>query len=236
MTGRIFITGDKHRTMVPLFRLAERVELQKTDVLLIAGDAGYVWNDDYPYTIKSLEQIFPGTIAFIDGNHENHTILNGMGVSVWQGGKVHRVGERVLHWMRGEVYDLYGKTFFAFGGGQSVDKDRREEGVSWWKEEEPTEAEMEYGTKQLQAHQKDIDYVITHEPPFFARGQIARQKELGEAYRFPHLLEQWYRLLETQERFQMWYFGHMHVDQTITPKLRGLHQDILLLETGQSIW
>ena len=47
---------------------------------------------------------------------------------------LHRVGERVYHLMRGELYDLYGSRVFTFGGARSVDVDRREDGFSWWKE------------------------------------------------------------------------------------------------------
>ena len=145
MTERVFITGDKHRTFVPLFGLAEKNELRDTDVLLIAGDAGYVWDESYIYDINSLQQIFQCVIAFIDGNHENHELLNSMKVSQWNGGRVHQVGERVYHLMRGEIYSIYGNNYFTFGGARSVDKDRRKEGVSWWKEEEPSLNEMEYG-------------------------------------------------------------------------------------------
>lgn len=87
MTGRVLITGDKHGTLAPLFGLAEKTPLYATDVLLIAGDAGYVWDQDYPYTLETLRQIFPGTVAFIDGNHENHALLNGMETCLWNGGR-----------------------------------------------------------------------------------------------------------------------------------------------------
>lgn len=64
---------------------------------------------------------------------------------MWNGGKMHRAGERVYHLMRGEVYTIYGDHYFIFGGARSVDKDRRTEDVSWWKEEEPAPEELEYG-------------------------------------------------------------------------------------------
>ena len=83
MAGRVFITGDKHGTFIPLFGLVKKFELRDTDILIIAGDAGYVWEENYNYTIDSLQQIFPGTIAFIDGNHENHTLLNDLKISQW---------------------------------------------------------------------------------------------------------------------------------------------------------
>lgn len=92
MSGRIFITGDKHRTFVPLFWLAEKETLHPSDIMIIAGDAGYVWDKDYVYDMESLQQVFPGTIAFVDGNHENHALLNEFPVETWNGGNVHRVG------------------------------------------------------------------------------------------------------------------------------------------------
>ena len=133
MTGRIFITGDKHGTFGPFFGLAERNQLQEEDILLITGDAGYVWDQNYPTQIQTLEQLFPGAVAFVDGNHENHALLSSLPEEMWNGGRVHRVGERVYHLMRGELYDLGGHTVFTFGGARSVDVDRREDGFSWWK-------------------------------------------------------------------------------------------------------
>lgn len=236
MSGRILITGDKHGTFFPLFHLAEKVELKKSDILIIAGDAGYVWNEDFSYGIETLHQIFPGTIAFIDGNHENHALLNRMEICQWNGGKVHQVGERVYHLMRGEIYSIYGNNFFTFGGARSVDKDRREDGISWWKEEEPTPAEIQYGKKQLIENYSKIDYVITHETPLFAREHISRFKEIQEDYHFPVHLEEWYHLITDSLRFKKWYFGHMHMDQNITPKLRGVHADFLLTGEEKSIW
>ena len=235
--GRIWITGDKHGTLVPLFGLAEKIMLKNTDILLIAGDAGYVWDKHYCDTVATLQQIFPGTIAFVDGNHENHQLLNSFAVSQWQGGRVHQIGERVYHLLRGELYTIYGMVFFTFGGARSVDKDRREAGKSWWQEEEPTEKEIEYGRKQMGCHVNEIDYVITHECPLFARAFLSRKKEIAPDYRLPHCLEQWYHIVSNGKRFQKWYFGHMHTDQLITPKLRGVHHDILPLgEEAPILW
>lgn len=47
MTGRVFITGDKHGSFLPLFGLVEKNNITEDDILIIAGDAEYVWNEDY---------------------------------------------------------------------------------------------------------------------------------------------------------------------------------------------
>ncbi len=230
MTGRIFITGDKHGSFFPFFGLTETAEINSSDILIIAGDAGYVWNEDYLYKIETLHQIFPGTVAFIDGNHENHELLNSLEISTWNGGRVHRLGERVYHLLRGELYSIYGSSFFVFGGARSTDReDRREEGVNWWRDEEPSLAELEYGRRQLTDNLNEIDYVITHETPLFARASISRFKPIDDDYHIPALFDEWYEMITQGKRFKKWYFGHMHVDKLIEPKLRALHNDIVLL-------
>ena len=235
MSGRIFITGDKHGTYAPILGLAEHNELREDDVLLIAGDAGYVWSEDYAGSIATLQQFFPGAIAFVDGNHENHALLGALAVRTWNGGRVHQVGARVYHLMRGELYAIHGRNIFTFGGARSVDVDRREDGFSWWKkpgaswwpEEEPTAEEIAYGQRQLEAHRDEIDFVITHETPLQARSHIARAKAVDPDYPLPSLFDRWYALLADAPRFRKWYCGHMHVDQLITPRLRVVHNNIL---------
>lgn len=226
MTERVFITGDKHGSFGSLFGLAEKNELHDSDILIITGDAGYVWDEDYIYRAETLQQLFPGTIAFIDGNHENFEILNSLEITEWNGGKVHRIGERVLHLMRGQIYSIYGKKYFTFGGARSVDKDRRVKGESWWDGEEPDEAEIAAAGSKLMTNIDEIDYVITHEAPLFARRQIPRDKPIDDDYHLPEIMENWYDSIKDGKRFERWYFGHMHVDQVITDKLRALHMDI----------
>ena len=139
--------------------------------------------------------------------------------------------------MRGEIYNIYGSRFFTFGGARSVDKDRREEGVSWWKEEEPTDEEIAYGQKQLMSNINDIDYIITHETPLFAREHISRPKPIDNDYNLPAVFDEWYKKVSISSRLKKWYFGHMHADKIIEPKLRGVYNDILPLgEEKPIIW
>ena len=229
MTGRVFVTGDKHGSFLPLFGLVEKNNITENDILIIAGDAEYVWNEDYIYRVETLQQTFPGTVAFIDGNHENHPLLNSMEVKKWNDGKVHKVGERVLHLMRGEIYSINRQKIFTFGGARSNDRDRRILGESWWLEEEPTPEEFEYGRKQLVDNLNKIDYVITHETPLSARAAISRKKQIDADYHLPAILESWYQMIATGAGFKKWYFGHMHVNQLISPQLRAVHSDILLI-------
>lgn len=227
MAGRIFITGDKHGAIFLLSRFAEIHQIDEGDILLIAGDAGYVWDEDYSYTVETVAQLFPGILAFIDGNHENHAILNRLKEFEWNGGLVHQVGERIFHLMRGEVYSIFGKNFFVLGGARSTDKDRRTEGVSWWQEEEPSKEEILHAEEMLRKHKDTIAYIITHETPLFARASIKRQKPVDTDYGLPALLEKWYRWVEDMPAFQKWYFGHMHEDREITAKVQAVYNQFI---------
>lgn len=40
----------------------------------------------------------------------------------------------------------------------------RVKGLSWWKEELPTEEEMENGRKNLEKNQYKVDFILTHSP------------------------------------------------------------------------
>lgn len=236
MDRRIFITGDKHGAITPFFGLMEKQELRETDIILITGDAGYVFYDDYKYTIETLEQLFPGVIAFIDGNHENFDILGSMPEETWCGGRVHRVSDRIYHMMRGELYDIYGNRFFVFGGARTTDSFDREEGKGWWPDdEEPTSEEIAYGQKQLEENLHDIEYVISHEAPRLVRQFTKRKRNVPEDYVLPDVLDSWYRKASEGRSFKRWFFGHMHIDEKIEPDLWGLHNEILLLETGERV-
>ena len=226
--NKVYITGDKHGSLRPFFGLAEKQLADSTDIMIITGDAGYVMDDDYMLKIGTLEQLFPGTICFIDGNHENHRLLNSLPVSEWQGGRVHRIGERVIHLMRGELYTIGGENYFTFGGARTVSRFvEGVEGIDWGLGEEPTEEELAEGRDRFCKYLDRIDYVITHEAPMFARHHIDRIKRVDDDYTLPGILDEWYDLISGSSRLKKWYFGHMHTDKSVTPILRGIFNNIV---------
>ena len=76
---------------------------------------------------------------------------------------------------RGEIYIMEGFSIFTFGGATSVDKMYRTENISWWKAENASKSEMDYGVNTLEAAHWNVDYVITHTAPeqFFSVYQHA---------------------------------------------------------------
>ena len=120
----IYATGDLHGNALrfqPEY-FPEQYEMTKDDYMIVCGDFGFVWNGDKSddAQLGKLEAL-PFTVLFVDGNHENFDALNEYPVEQWHGGKVHRIRPHVLHLMRGQAFELQGRTFFTMGGAQSHD-------------------------------------------------------------------------------------------------------------------
>ena len=173
----IYATGDLHGNTLrfqPRY-FPEQAEMTKNDYMIVCGDAGLVWhgdkNDDPQ--LDRLEAL-PFTVLFLDGNHENFDALNEYPVEQWHGGKVHKIRPHVIHLMRGQAFELQGRTFFTMGGAQSHDiadgildmdspdfygqydslrRNRRQfriNHVSWWQEELPSDEEYAEARQTLE--------------------------------------------------------------------------------------
>lgn len=104
----------------------------------------------------------------------------------------------VIHLLRGQVYDILGKTFFTMGGGNSHDIDGgilepddpqfkkkcrkldhsgalyRVNHRSWWKEELSSEEEYRTARDSLGHHGWKVDYIITHCGPTSVQDELSR--------------------------------------------------------------
>lgn len=126
----IFVTGDLHANArgemdkLTADNFPQQREMTKEDYVIICGDFGWVWHNEESkeerWWLNWLdERNF--TTLFIDGNHENHDKLNSYPVEEWHGGKVHKIRPSVIHLMRGQVFEIGGKTFATMGGAPSHD-------------------------------------------------------------------------------------------------------------------
>lgn len=206
----IYITGDTHNMLdwkkLNTSNFPEQKKLTKNDIVIIAGDAGIVWDqgkqDEYIQAEYSKRNF---TTAFIDGNHDNHDALDKHPVEIWNGGKIHRISDSVIHLMRGQVYTINGKKFFTMGGAESTDKAYRKEGESWWARELPSEEEYEEALKNLKDNHFVVDYVITHCAPEGITG--IKRKENMLTFFFDRLISD-YSL-----EYRQWFCGHYHIDK-----------------------
>jgi hypothetical protein len=225
----IYITGDTHGG-IDIQKLAsdkflEGNNLTKDDYLIISGDFGFIWTMDSKdiFWLKWFDKK-KFTTLFIDGNHENFDLLNKFPEENWNGGKIHRINESVIHLMRGQVFSINGKKIFTFGGGESIDKMFREEGVSWWREEMPLAFEYEEGIKNLEMNNWDVDYVVTHT---CTSRNLNKINELYSTFKEVNELNDYFDLVEDKLNFKHWYFGHFHQDFNIDNKHTCLYNNLI---------
>ena len=218
--------------------------MTKEDYVIICGDFGGGWDVEQEgkaekWWMNWLEER-PFTTLFVDGNHENFDRLNSYPVEQWHGGKVHKIRPSVIHLMRGQVFELEGKQFFTFGGAQSHDiqdgilepddpeykvKKKhlnarralyRVNHVSWWAQELASEEEVAEARQNLERHNWQVDYIVTHCAPASTQAMIGFH-DVDVTTDF---------LEEVKEKcgYKYWFFGHYHDNKNVT------YQDLLLYE------
>jgi hypothetical protein len=144
--------------------------------------------------------------------------------------------------MRGQVYELEGKKIFTLGGASSHDidggilelddpcfkkkkkeldkgwKSYRINHLSWWKEELPSEEEMEEGRQNLQKYNYEVDFIVTH---CASSSTVAL---LSRGLYKPDLLTDYLEKIRQTVKFKKWFFGHYHDNRNVNA------EEILLWE------
>lgn len=218
--------------------------------MIVCGDFG-LWHDNKTerWWLNWLEEK-NFTILFVDGNHENFDRLySEFEVVDFHGGKAHKIRENIYHLMRGYIFDLCDKKFFAFGGASSHDIDdgildrkdfqidrelvneynrrtRRGEmlrinHVSWWKEEMPSPEEMDFGLKTLNDNKNNVDFIISHCAPSHVAASIS-----AGTYK-PDMLTNYFETISQTVNFKKWFFGHYHNDIAVDDKFILLYDQII---------
>lgn len=238
----IYLTGDTHRgqsgDMIKLNskKWPEGKKLTKEDYLIILGDFGFVWaqegSDDQKTDLhvqKWLKEK-PWTTIVIDGNHENHDMLERLPTTQKFGNEVRVINESIYLLKRGEVYEINGKSFFCMGGAESIDKENRTLGASWWPQEIPSYAEMDRGIESLEKVNWEVDYVLTHTcPEWIGQMYVSQSSKISSKINCAvgNYLDHLYQ--DRNLKFKKWYFGHWHDDWDYD-NFRMLYQRVLPLD------
>lgn len=252
----IYITGDCHgdfrRFSSKIF--PEQKEMTRDDFVIICGDFGGIWNkkpflSEENYWLNWLNDK-PFTTLFVDGNHENFNRLrDDYSLVDYHGGKANQIRENIFHLERGYVFEIDGKSIFAFGGASSHDIDDgildpdsfnsitefrnmkqtwdkqykryRIKNVSWWEEELPSPAEMQRGIENLNKVNNTVDFVVTHCAP----QEICSIMSAG-TYE-PDILTLYFNGLLSDLKFSKWFFGHYHENRQIMGKFIEIYEQII---------
>lgn len=214
--------------------------MTKEDYVIICGDFGGVWNKEVEnkeekHLLDWLEEK-PFTTLFVDGNHENFDRLYSYPVELWHGGKVHKIRPSVIHLMRGQIYEIDGKSFFTFGGASSHDiesgildpedpdfkekkkwldrewRSYRVNHITWWAQELPSEEEMQEGCANLAAHDNQVDFIVTH------CCATSTQMLIDEQKLKPDIETDYLEEIKQAIQFKKWFFGHYHDNRNVSKK------------------
>jgi len=212
----VYITGDKHGEieMYQFYkkRLRNHITPVHGDKIIIAGDFGLIWSREpsrkEKHFINYLNNAKWDTL-FVDGNHENYEMLAELPEESRWDGVVGKVSDKIFHLKRGNIYTIDGHKILAFGGAQSHDKLTRNVGIDWWHEEIPSWNELEYCLTNIEKHNNEVDFVITHTCPIEVQDWIKAtygMKSEREGDPTCKMLSHIASVLN----FKAWYFGHWH--------------------------
>ena len=167
----------------------------------------------------------------------------------WHGGVVRELRPSVLMLDRGYVFNIDGKKCFTFGGASShdisdgilhpeylesnsemhrlyrqwskEDKLFRVNHMSWWREELPTETEMQQGIESLEANNWHVDFVFTHCAPSSVLALLSRG-----TYK-PDDLTGYLEMIRQKLDYTKWFFGHYHDNINVTNKDLCIYEQIV---------
>lgn len=193
-------------------RLDTRVKIESLD-----------YNDNmYCFTMPKGTLISRyNNISAFTGNC-NFDLLNNYQDEIWNGGKIHRINDSIIHLKRGQVFEIDGLKVFTMGGAKSIDKAYRKPYISWWPDEEPSNEELEEGLANLEKHNWEVDIVVTHTVSERVLDNLIRTG----AMKYPENLNKYFTMLENKLKYKKWFFGHFHTDTVIDDKTIGLYNEI----------
>ena len=191
------------------------------DIAVVLGDFGIPFITHGPNwyfkrsdktAIANLARL-PFKVLFIDGNHDNHDFWRVQTKQDKFGGKVQKLigTENVYHLMRGEYYEIQGKTFWVMGGACSHDLEYRTPNKDWWTREIPSKQEFEHGMSTLKMHEYSVDYVLTHTVPTSVIDLLNHKYKL----QFDNRKDQVSKYLDEVMhiiKYKHWFSGHLHID------------------------
>lgn len=217
-----FLKGDIHGNLFEIIDFINRFNLGKNDNIIILGDCGIAWRKDkkdLDQNIKLWNECGNGVkLYFIDGNHENFNILNSLPIENNMG----KIADNIYHLRRGQVYEFENKKILVCGGADSIDKYRRIENFTWWKEEAISQETID----DIPAGH--YDYVLTHCCPrsIFEKNKIYLSTlQFLDENKINHSSEDMLEQLKNKITFDHWFFAHYHINRNLDEKFTCLFEN-----------
>jgi len=198
----IFYAGDIHGNAIAAKSIDERAAEAGVDIVVQVGDFGmYFLGPKKPCPLATYfeERESGPTWYTCGGNHDNWPLWDSMPSE----DGLTKIAKDCLYVHRGQSLELDGKKHLFFGGAESIDKDRRVDGVSWWAEETPTVAQFSDFFDALETYKPEV--VVTHDAPLV----VDIWKYNRSHNPTPRNLEAIWK--QSTHRPKLWMFGHHHM-------------------------
>ena len=223
----IFVTADTHGEL-ERFEDKQLKKLKKDDTLVVLGDFGFVWQDS-DKEHKALAKLGkkPYRIVFIDGLGDSFEVLANYPECDFCGAKAREiVKDRVYYINRGEIAEIEGRKLLFFGDNDIYDPDIVESF------DDPTQKDFENCATSLENHGDSVDYILTHIPS----GRINRFIHL-DSHATSETMD-FFDIIAKNVEYKKWYFGCLHLDKYVSPKVQGVYTDVLPLweEEKKKFW
>lgn len=216
----IYVTGDMHGD-ASRFKSKAMRKLKKNDVLIVCGDFGFVWDGSHKEK-RMLKWIGKRkyTVLFVEGVHDNLSLLQQYPEAEWSGGRVRELGGKLRQLLRGELFTIEGKSVFAFGGGEPDDNVQ----ADWTSLCLPSPAELAGARDALKQADYKVDYIITHQPSRKIRHFLSMDR--NDATTLDAFLDE----VRESCKFTRWFFGSIHRNKRIPPSEMALFHAVVNAE------
>lgn len=218
--NRLFFTGDTHmgndinHLSNELFPTGKT--LDKSDIVVICGDAGFVWKygrvpSGHERHWRSWITNKPWTTFAVLGNHENYDLIKTFPIVKFCGAPAYKITNSLYYAISGNIYNLNGHSCLCVNGADSTDRESRTEGFDWWRDERIKPEEINFALQNLKACDNKVDFVLSH------TGGVVVSKKLGfRPTPSDYLLHD----LLSQVTYEKHFCGHYHIDVNIEAKTK----------------
>lgn len=163
MTTKILFAGDIHGNEDHAEWLFKHASANGVTHIISCGDFGY-WvhfrfGKKFINRVAHLAEQNNIRFYWVDGNHENHDILDDLVRKHGADSPIPTPNEWLRYIPRGCRFTIGDKTIMGYGGAYSVDWKQRVAGHTWWTQE----LINEYHLETIPAEKVDI--LVTHEAP-----------------------------------------------------------------------
>lgn len=153
------IIGDQHGNLDNLITLIEHLAEKNVKTIIQVGDFAPIDDGFWSFikAINALLEHYNMRLHFIDGNHDNHHLLQQYKC---------QLRSNVFYQRRGSYAYIEGLTYFFVGGAYTVNRKLLTENMDYWKTETLSASDYEYCLEQLNLLNYKVDVFVCHDLPY----------------------------------------------------------------------